>query len=169
MWQTTSFGDSAGSHGAFESIDITTDRNAALIAGFSNKPDTTEYTFRSYGNAVGGQAVVMQMPITALTSSSAPTSASATWTLGFPSQHTVKAARGLSNGEVGVLLLTDASDNAQLAKLSSTGTIVWGPNNFGTAQTVEGTDMQISADGSAMVFTGQSRRAVRQAHQRVGE
>ena len=154
VWQSSNFGDSAGSHGGFESIDMTTNGTAALVGGFTNKADTSEYSFRSYGNVAGGQAVVMQLPLSALTSSTAPTSASATWTRALSSQGTVKAARGLSNGEVGVLMLTDGVDTAQLVKLSSSGAIVWGPTNYGTAQQVEGTDMQISTDGSAMVFTG---------------
>ena len=98
---------------------------------------------------------MMKIPVTALTS--APTSASASWNKSFSAaQHSVKAVRATSSGEVGVLMWTDGSSSgaATLAKLDSAGTTVWGPTDFGTEHG-EGTDMQVSTDGTAFVMTGQ--------------
>lgn len=161
IWQATNFGDSAGSYGGWETIDVTADGSAVLISGWMNKPDTTELGYRSGGNTFGGQAVVMQIPVSALTN--APTSADATWTKSFPGHHAAHAARSLSSGEVGVLLWTDedpgvatgaVSGSAALTKLSATGTIVWGPINYGGTQGLEGTDLQISTDGTKFVISG---------------
>ena len=79
VWLTTDFGDSAGSTGAWETIDFTSDKSAALLSGWFKKTDTSPMGYRSGGNTFGGDAVVMKIPVTALTSTTAPTSASATW------------------------------------------------------------------------------------------
>ena len=71
--------DSSGNNGAWEGIDLTADGASAVLGGFTKKTTTDEMAFRSYGNC-GGEAVVMKLPISALTAASAPTSASATWT-----------------------------------------------------------------------------------------
>jgi hypothetical protein len=161
IWLSTDFGDTAGSHGGWETISATADGSAVLLSGWQGKPDTTEIGYRSGGNTFGGQAVVMQIPISAL--SSAPTSTNATWTKVFPTHHTAHAARGLASGEVGVLLWTDvdpdvpqgtASGSAALTKLSASGSTVWGTINYGGAQTLEGTDLKISKDGSKLVVSG---------------
>ena len=97
-WATSAFGDSSGSNGAFETIDLTSSGDAVLLGGFAGKPTASEYYFRSYGNTAGGQAVVMKIPVSALTGFTPPTSASASWSTTFPAQMSVKAVRGLSSG-----------------------------------------------------------------------
>jgi hypothetical protein len=157
QWVATSFGDSAGSHGAFEIIDFTADGLTALVGGFTHKPDTSEYAFRSGGNAPGGRGHVMALPVSSLTGSSAPTRAQMRWQRSFAPLETVHAVRGLPNGEVGVLLWSDGEGSygrsASLAKLSATGAIEWGPLDYGITHG-EGSDMQVSVDGSALVMTG---------------
>ena len=161
VWTATGFGDAAGAHGGWENIDVTADGGAVLLSGWMAKPNTAEMGYRSGGNTFGGNAVVMQIPVSAL--SSAPTSADAAWTTTFPAHHAAHAARGLASGEVGVLLWTEtdpqaaqnaASGSASVAKLSASGTIVWGSINYGGTHKMEGTDLQVSKDGSQLVFVG---------------
>jgi hypothetical protein len=169
VWQANDFGDAAGSHGGWETIDVTLDLTAVLISGWSNRTYTTEMSYRSGGNTVGGQAVVMEIPVSALTSASAPTSASVSWKKVWSQHHVAHAARSLPSGEVAVLLYTETPDHlpveaarggAALTKLSASGSVVWGPINYasmnGTAtQGMEGTDLQVSKDGTSLVMSGQ--------------
>ena len=76
-WTATSFGDAAGTNGAWENLELTSDGQSVLLAGLKGKPDTDEFNFKSYGNAEGGTGVVMQFPVAALTGSTVPTSADA--------------------------------------------------------------------------------------------
>ena len=175
VWQAHNFGDCAPAvatlavcgHGGWETIDVTSDLAAVVISGWSLRTYTTELSYRSGGNTVNGQAVVMQIPVSALTSTSAPTSANASWTKVFPQHHVAHAARSLASGEVGVLLFTETPDSqppladkggAALTKLSASGSIVWGPINYaaitGNAKNMEGTDVQVSKDGTALVMSG---------------
>jgi hypothetical protein len=153
VWTATDFGDSTGAHGAWEGISLTTDGAFAVLGGYTNKPDTSEMSFRSYGNS-GGLAIVSKIPVSSLTSSTAPTSASASWSYsGWSNRMSAKAVRPFTNGEIAVMLFTDGS-NAEmttLAKLSSSGTVVWGPTNMGLTHG-EGTDIQVTS--FAIFMTG---------------
>ena len=163
-WTATGFGDAAGAHGGWENIDVTADGGSVLLAGWMAKPDTSEMGYRSGGNTAGGKAVVMQIPVSAL--SSAPTSADAAWTTTFPAHNAAHAARGLASGEVAVLLWSETdpeaaqnavSGSAGVAKLSASGTTVWGSINYGGTHKIEGTDLQVSKDGSQLVFVGHGK------------
>ena len=155
VWTATDFGDSAGSHGAYENIDITS-TGAVLVGGFQGKPNTDEYTFKSYGNAAGGTAVLSSFPLSALTSSTAPTSASASWTTTFAGRDTMKAVRPFSNGDVAVLLWSEtgvADQTTAVVKVTSAGATSWGPTNIGNLHG-EGTEMALALDGSSIFITG---------------
>ena len=90
---------------AWEGIEPTAAGDFAYV-GYTAKPDTTEMSFRSYGNS-GGNAAVIKLPISALASSTPPTSASATWTQGWTTAMTAKAVRPFATGEVAVMFWTD--------------------------------------------------------------
>ena len=164
-WTTTDFGDSAGSFGAWETVDITSDGSAVLLSGWKHKTDTSPMGYRSGGNTFGGQAVVMKFPVSAM-GATAPTSANAAWTKVWPNHNAAHAARTLSTGEIVVLLWTDEDPDApkslewgaaSVTKLNADGTNVWGPINQGSAPgkpNQEGTDLQISKDGQTIVVGG---------------
>ena len=75
VWTATDFGDAQGSHGAWEMVDVTAD--SVLLSGVRGRRSKQEMFFKSYGNVPEGNAVVMEIPFSAL--GSAPTAASATW------------------------------------------------------------------------------------------
>ena len=154
VWSSTDFGDTAGTHGAWEQLSLTTDQQSVLLGGLRADTDLSEFHFKSYGNAEGGRGVVSQFPVSAF--ASAPTAASATWTYDFSGYHTVKSVRPLSGGDVAVLLwygLGDLVKRAALARLTSSGGIVWGPTNYGENHG-EATEMAVSADGASLFMTG---------------
>ena len=97
----------------------------------------------------------MKIPVSAF-GASAPTYAEASWNATFPGHHSVHAARGFPNGEVGAIMFKDGENNptsTSLVKFSSAGEIVWGPSNYGLAHG-QATDMQVSVDGTAMAMSG---------------
>ena len=122
-WTATDFGDAAGSHGAWEGIDFTAADNSAVIGGFYAKDSYDEMSFRSYGNS-GASAVVVKLPVSALESSTVPTSSSLTWTWTETNHGTAKAMRPFASGDIAVLLWTDGvgASTSAIAKLSSSGT-----------------------------------------------
>ena len=147
-WTATDFGDADGSHGAWEGIDLTSDGSDAVLGGFTAKETSEEMAFRSYGNC-GGSAVVVKLPVTALTASTAPTSASLTWSTTITGRMSAKAVRPFANGEIAVMAWTDAGSDADaatntaIAKLSAAGALTWGPINVGVRHG-EGTDIQVT-------------------------
>ena len=152
-WTATDFGDSAGSHGAWEGIGLTAAGDFAVLGGFYEKASTDEMAFRSYGNS-GAKAVVMQLPVSALAGGSAPTSSSASWTTTWADRGTAKAVCPFTNGEVAVLLWTDDTSKATaLVKLTPSGATAWGPLEFGATHG-EGTELAVTADQSALFMTG---------------
>lgn len=86
------------------------DTLGVLAAGFHNKPDQTEMSFKSYGNVASGEAVVMSMTIATLSSSTVPTSANVADTKTFTGYISAKTAHYVSATKVAVLL--GAGDNA---------------------------------------------------------
>ena len=60
VYNATGFGDSPGSHGAWETMDFTYDKTGVLLGGFRGKPNTNEFEFKSGGNTAGGTATVMR-------------------------------------------------------------------------------------------------------------
>ena len=156
-WTATSFGDAAGTNGAWENLELTSDGQSVLLAGLKGKPDTVEFNFKSYGNAEGGTGVVMQFPVAALTGSTVPTSADAEWTADFADYHTVKAIKPLAGGQSAALLwygYGDTSKSAAMARLSANGaTLVWGPVNYGLGFG-EATELAVSADDQTLYMTG---------------
>ena len=138
---------------------------AAILSGW-HETDTSPMGYRSGGNTFGGQAVVMKFPVSAM-GATAPTSAKASWTKIWKNHNAAHAARSLSTGEIAVLLWTDEDPNAfpkslvwgsaAVTKLNADGTDAWGPINQGSAAgkpNQEGTDLQISKDGTEFVVGG---------------
>jgi len=153
---TATFGDSSGKHGAWEMMEVTS--TAVILSGLQDKPSTEEMAFKSYGNVAGGKAVVMQLPLSAVTGSTAPTASSATWTKTFDTFFTAKAARALSNGNLACLLYAE-DQGASAVMLSSSGATVWGPTHH-TKNHGEGTDLQVAADEKSVLLFGHGAPAV---------
>lgn len=151
VWTATWEG--SGGHGAWEMIDITTDKTAVLLAGLQAAASNEEFNFKSYGNVVSGNAVIQKVPISALTGVSAPVESSATWTYTTASYFTSKAARPLNDGTV-IALLYSETQSATLVKLSVAGAATWGPKDF-MSQHGEGTDVVVATDQNSFVMTGQ--------------
>lgn len=159
VWTATDWGDTSGSHGAFETVEL--DGDALLLAGLRRNPSKAEFYFKSYGNAPGGRAFVMKLPVSAAASSSPPSSSDADWSVdvripnGVKHFDSVKAVRALPSSGVAALLFAeggDVYDNAVVA-LNSNGAIAWGPVPL-WAVAGEGTDMVVANDGAALYVTG---------------
>jgi len=161
VWEATEFGDnSATSNGAWEMIDIYGDN---IILSGVRQISSLEGTmdFKSYGNVGGGTAVVMQIPVSSLTS--APSSLSASWTKEYNSPaQTAKAARPIGNtGNIAVLLWGEetAQSSAMLDKLSALNgqsLLAGGIKQYGATHG-EGTDIAVSTDGSSVYITGHGK------------
>lgn len=157
VWTATNWGDASGSHGAFETVDITAAGDALLLAGLANKPSKEEHAFKSFGNAPGGRATITKVPLAAVTSGT-PTASDAAWTVG-PIQtpggflESCKAVRGLPNGDVAALFFSEAEGNwnTALAVYSAAGARKF---LIAIGQYGEGTDMVPTVDGSALYITG---------------
>ena len=107
------------------------------------------------GNVISGNALVEKLAVSALTSSTAPTASDVTWSYSTTAYFTSKAARGLSDGSVVALLFNaPVAKQATLVKLTSAGTVSWGPTDFADYHG-EGTDVVVSADGNSFVICGQ--------------
>ena len=152
-WVGTDFGDSSGSNGAYENIALSEDATEVVVGGFTGKPDTDEYSFKSYGNAAGGTAIMTKFPASTMSGSTAPTATDASWFKTFTAQSTVKAMRPMTQSGLtmwAVLLWTEtatADAATAVAALTSTGTVSWGPTNIGTLHG-EGTELAVSADAT---------------------
>eukprot|EP00927_Polykrikos_kofoidii_P007962 TRINITY_DN13285_c0_g1_i3.p1 TRINITY_DN13285_c0_g1~~TRINITY_DN13285_c0_g1_i3.p1 ORF type:complete len:517 (+),score=61.30 TRINITY_DN13285_c0_g1_i3:67-1617(+) len=155
-WFASTFGDEAGSNGAWEVVAMNADSTGLLIGGVHRMPSSEEMAFKSYGNVPSGKSVVMNILLTAL--ASAPTSSSAAWTASnFNSAYlTVKAVHPISipgNKNV-VALLWGEEKHASLVELGgSTGAVVSGPHDYGVEHG-EGTDMVALPDGFAISGQG---------------
>ena len=142
-------------HGAWEMAQLTTNGQSVLLAGLHEGTDNAEFNFKSYGNVLGGNPLVQQLPVSALTGASAPEASSVTWSYTTAGYLTSKAARPLSDGSVIALLLgADKVKQAALVKLSSTGGVTWGPTDY-AAEHGEGTDLVVAADGNSFIICGQ--------------
>ena len=150
-WTATWAG--TGGHGAWEMIDTTKDGSSVLLAGLQSAESNEEFNFKSYGNVVSGNAIVTQLPLSALTGASAPAESAATWSYTTTSYFTSKAARSMTDGSV-IALLYSETQLASLVKLTSTGTVAWGPTNY-ASQHGEGTDVVVAADEGSFMMTGQ--------------
>jgi len=100
----------------------------------------------------------MKLPMSAVTSSSAPNEASATWTYTTAAYYTAKTAHQLTSTDSSnvVILLQKSDAQAKMAAavmLTSSGAVSWGPTDYG-AVLGEGTDMQPTTDGTNFVITG---------------
>jgi len=155
VWTATFAGGSNALHSAWEAMDLTMDGASILLGGLRGKPDEVEFNFKSYGNAEGGEAIAVALPLASCTGSSPPTESDASWYGTFSGYHTAKAVRPLPGGDVAVLLWQgyEPSKGAALARLTASGAVVWGPTNYGEAHG-EGTEMMPNADGSALLFVG---------------
>ena len=176
VWTATDFGDAQGSHGAWEmvrtsltrllthslsvarlptrslahslaQVDVTAD--SVLLSGGRGRRSKQEMFFKSYGNVPEGNAVVMEIPFSAL--GSAPTAASATWEERWNGNTfefiTAKAARPGPDGGVLVLLWgEEASGSLQLFDAQRRS--VWGPTKYGETHG-EATDVAVSRDGGS--------------------
>ena len=154
MWETTtSFGDAAGSSGAWEMVTIASDGVVlAGLSGYNCQPSCAdEMLFKSYGNSYGGSATIMKLPFATVSSSTAaPTTAQAAsgWSVSPTGFTTSKSARPTPDGNLAVLMLNVGTSATALAKLASAdGSIIWGPTTL-AASIGEGTSIALSADGN---------------------
>jgi len=53
-YTTTNFGDSSGSHGAFEMAELSSNGASIVLSGLCKKTNLDEMAFKSYGNVPGG-------------------------------------------------------------------------------------------------------------------
>ena len=102
----TDFGDTTNSHGAWEMINIDS-THGVILAGLKEKPDTTEFTFKSGGNTAGGKAVVSIMSIATLSASTVPTISDVLTTKTYTEYHTAHTAHFVSATQVAALLWAD--------------------------------------------------------------
>jgi len=105
VWTMTDFGDKT-THGAWEMINIDA-THGAVLAGFKEKPDTSEFTFKSGGNTAGGKAVISTMSIASLSASTAPTISDVATTKTYADYHTAHTAHFVSATQVAALLWAD--------------------------------------------------------------
>lgn len=155
LWDSPAdeFGDSDGQHGAIEMLSVGSDY--ILMAGVKKKPTKNEMTFKSYGNVFEGTAFVARLPLTALTSSTAPGVSALAWTREFAGYNSAKAAR-ISGSDVAVLLFgEDTTKHASVAmiKADDSSQTLWGPTDYAADQG-EGTDIAVTADGTGIVIVG---------------
>ena len=143
-WAATSLGDSTGAHGGYETVAMSSDGSSLYAGGFKGKPDTEEYSFKSYGNVAGGSALIDAFPVSVL--ATAPTSASVSWTWSLGSRGTVKSVHAFSGGDLAALTFTDGGSQAEVFRITSSGATSWGPTDI-EVQHGEGTELVISADG----------------------
>ena len=133
-------------------VDVTAD--SVLLSGVRGRRSKQEMFFKSYGNVPEGNAVVMEIPFSAL--GSAPTAASATWEERWNGNTfefiTAKAARPGPDGGVLVLLWgEEASGSLQLFDAQRRS--VWGPTKYGETHG-EATDVAVSRDGGSAAISG---------------
>ena len=152
-WAFSDFGDAASSYGAFELITLVDDADV-LLSGFAERTSDEEMSFKSYGNILGGaKAVVIKMPIAALTGATAPTVADMAWTVTWDSHVTAKGAISLPDGDVIVKLYAE-NPEARMAALTrldgTTGTAMWGPHDYGDIDGgFEGTSLAVQTSGGS--------------------
>jgi hypothetical protein len=136
------------------------------VAGFFNKPGSSGFDFKSYGNVDGGTAVVQKIPLSNLLRATPPTSSDFAWTQTFPGLYTSKGARHVSSGastaapeKVVVLLYGELyTKHATVAVLdASSGKISWGPKDYSSFHG-EGTDIQVSSDQTSLLLSGQGHQ-----------
>ena len=109
----------------------------------------------STGNVISGQALVQKLPVSALTSDTAPDESNVIWTYSTNGYLTSKAARPLIDGSVVALLFNaDVSKQAALVKLGPSGGVMWGPIDY-ASEHGEGTDLVVAADGNSFMICGQ--------------
>jgi len=144
-YTTTSFGDSAGSHGAFEMVSI--DSNSIVLSGVSKKPNLDEMSFKSYGNVPNGKAFVQSLPISQLQTGVV------SWTKEFSDYFTAKSVHVLPSGKIAALLYSEeGGKQASTTLLNSNGSVQWTTEH---SQHGEGTDLTVTDDGDWIVITGQ--------------
>jgi len=144
QYATTSFGDSAGSHGAFEMISINS--NSIILTGVSKEPDLTEMSFKSYGNVPNGNAFVQSLPISQLRTGHV------SWTEEFSDYTTAKSVHVLPSGKIAVLLYSEEEDKqASTSLLNANGSVQWITEH---SQHGEGTHLTVSDDGGWIIITG---------------
>lgn len=144
----TDFGDAAGSHGAWESVEVAGER--VVLAGLRAKPSLEEMFFKSYGNVWEGTATVSAYDAAAL--------ATPLWTRDVDFEddgeryNTAKAAR-VRGTTVAVLLYGEDRSQAAVATLDmEKGEVGWGPEAYDDHG--EATDLQWSADGAVLALSG---------------
>ena len=102
--------------GAWEMASLTADGSSVLLAGLHEGLDKDEFNFKSYGNVVSGKAIVQKLPVSALRAATPPSLSDVTGTFTDASFLTCKAARGLADGSV-LLLLYAEEATATVTKL----------------------------------------------------
>lgn len=143
-----SFGDSAGSHGAWEMIKYDAGSASMILAGLHKKPDLSEMAFKSYGNVEEGSAVVLSIPISSITSGTAASN----WSMEFASSISAKTAIPLTDGSGRIAVLFLGASSPSVVMLDSNGGTMWSQSY---PEHGEGTDMTVCNSSNNLFITGQ--------------
>ena len=188
VWSTplNAFGDSKGSSGAWEMVDITksnpTAASAVILSGFDQldcgNRCAEELAFKSGGITYGGKAVAIKLPEAAFLSEAAPTrtqiqallSADKSWSVPVHGYETVRSARFTPDkkGADSVVLLLRNQDlnTVAIQKVTSEGgSVIWDTGVL-NATIGQGTAITISDDGN-IAMTGLSQTKGRWAESTI--
>lgn len=152
VWTTTDFGDTTNSHGAWEMINVDA-THGVILTGLKEKPDTSDYAFKSGGNCAGGKAVVITMTIASLSANTAPTITDVATTKTYASYHSAKTAHFVSASQMATLLWADGgtTKSATFAVFNpTTGADLFTPVEH-SLTIGEGTDMKIVGTTHAVI------------------
>ena len=98
----TDFGDAANLHGAFELATVV--GSDVYLYGVKKRTSLSEMSFKSYGNVPDGEATIVKIPMSKLTTGNAPVIGDLTWEYTTNSYVTVKAVRAIANDDIIALL-----------------------------------------------------------------
>ena len=125
LWGARWAGDTASLHSAWEFAALSDDGTKVLLAGVQESTSVNEFNFKSFGNVATGNAIVQQIPVSALLAASAPTVSVVEWTYKNANVYTAKKAAPLPGGGCIVAMLgEDGIAQTTVVRLSSTGSIV---------------------------------------------
>eukprot|EP00933_Yihiella_yeosuensis_P069418 TRINITY_DN7593_c0_g1_i3.p1 TRINITY_DN7593_c0_g1~~TRINITY_DN7593_c0_g1_i3.p1 ORF type:complete len:532 (+),score=95.15 TRINITY_DN7593_c0_g1_i3:80-1675(+) len=163
VWVAT-FDDTASSQGVIEVMNVvTTSGSEGLICGGAKNMaagvGAAAFKFKSAGkiDTSSATAFVMKLPLTALTSNTAPTASSISWIktyAGYRSAHSVKSIA--SSGDVVALFFgVDSNDKYQymLMRYKKDGTVT-GPMTTSAFQVPVASDMLLASDGTGVIAAG---------------
>ena len=152
IWTGTDFGDAANLHGAFELATVV--GSDVYLYGVKKRTSLSEMSFKSYGNVPDGEATIVKIPMSKLTTGNAPVIGDLTWEYTTNTYVTVKAVRAIANDDIIALLYAETELATIVGINKADGTVKFGPVNHGATHG-EGTDIQVASDKSHAVIIGQ--------------